>query len=93
VALRTTYTERIARQRERWAMNDRDRGKLPHGLCAECLLRGNLVNTGRTDGRIPWPRCRAIGARGGSGLLLAGELVAAVRRESAAAVAYWWGVS
>jgi len=67
--------------------------KLRRGRRATCLLRGDVIITGTSDGRIPWPRCRRIGARGGSGLLLAGELVEAVRRESAAAVCFWWGVS
>src|SRR5262249_28431489 len=60
-----------------------------------CLLRDcDVVITGWSDARIPWPRCRAVGTRGGgSGLLLDAELAAAVRHESAAAVMYWWGVS
>ena len=37
-----------------------------------CLYRnGDGVITGWTDGRIPWPRCRQLGTRGGgSGLLV-----------------------
>jgi hypothetical protein len=67
--------------------------KLRRGRRTTSLLRGDVVITGTSGGRIPWPRCRRIGARGGSGLLLAGDLVEAVRRESAAAVCFWWGVS
>jgi hypothetical protein len=53
-----------------------------------------VVVTSWTDAPIPWPRCRAAGTHGGgSGLLLAGDLVKAVRQESAAAVCHWWGVT
>jgi hypothetical protein len=54
-----------------------------------------VVITSITDARIPWPRCRAVeGSRGGgSGLWLAGDLAKAVRRESAAAVMFWWRAS
>jgi hypothetical protein len=41
-----------------------------------------------------WPRCRAFGTHGGgSGILVDHELARALRCESAAAVAYSWGVS
>jgi outer membrane lipoprotein-sorting protein len=53
-----------------------------------------VVVTGWSDGRISWPRCRALDSRGhGSGLLVDEELARAVRSESAAAVMYWWGIS
>src|SRR5437763_7296911 len=55
-----------------------------------CLYRDALVVvTAWSDGRIPWPRCRALGHRGGSGLLVEEELARAVRSESAAALCYW----
>jgi hypothetical protein len=82
-------------------MNDPDRQQLLHGPYeapplrrgdrVTCELRGDAIITSISAGRIPWPRCRGIGRRGGSGLLLAGGLVHAVRHESAA-VGYWWGV-
>jgi hypothetical protein len=85
-------------------MNHRDRIKLLFGpyqaprLCkgdkASCLYRDRDVKViGWTSARIPWPLCRAIGARGGWGLLVDEELARAIRQESAAAVAYWWGVN
>jgi hypothetical protein len=51
-----------------------------------------VVVTSWTDARISWPRCRAIGVRGGSGLLITKELVQALRTESSLASQYWWGV-
>src|SRR5262249_12034090 len=42
---------------------------------------------------IPWPRCRALGVRGGSGLLVTEELVRAVRSESSAGIQFWFGVT
>jgi len=82
-----------------------DRVKLLHGPYraprlrvgdrATCLLRDcDVVVTSWSDAPIPWPRCRALDSGGGgSGLLLAGDLGEAVRRESAAAVRHWWAVS
>src|SRR6187200_863296 len=64
------------------------------GDTATCLLRGgDVVITRWTAARIPWPRCRAIGNRGGSGLLLDEELARAARHESAAAIQHGWGVT
>jgi len=62
---------------------------------AACELRGPVVITRLSDGRIRWPRCRALRASrgGGAGLLLAGDLTRAVRQESATAVMFWFGVS
>lgn len=68
--------------------------RLQIGERTECLLRDRLVVvTSWTDAPISWPRCQPVGQRGGCGLLLAGDLVHAVRCESALAVGYWWGVS
>jgi hypothetical protein len=61
---------------------------------AFCVLRDcDVVITSISDARIPWPRCRAVDARGGSGLWLGGDLAKAVKCESAAAVKYWWRLS
>jgi hypothetical protein len=46
---------------------------------------------GTTDAPIRWPAC--AGLTGGLLPILTGDLTRAVRVESAAAVAYWWGVS
>lgn len=49
--------------------------------------------TSWTDAPVSWPRCNQLGVRGGSGLLVADELVRAVCTESAAAIKYHFGVS
>lgn len=59
-----------------------------------CLLRDcTVVVTSFSDAPISWPRYQPIDKRGGSGLLLAGDLVKAVWQESATAIGWWWGVS
>jgi hypothetical protein len=49
---------------------------LQRGRRATCLYRdADVVVTGMSDGRIPWPRCRALDSPGGgSGLLVDEEL-------------------
>jgi nucleotide-binding universal stress UspA family protein len=51
----------------------------------------DVIVTGYSDARIPWPVGRRPG-RGPRGLVLFGDLARAVRRESAQAVEYWFGV-
>jgi hypothetical protein len=68
--------------------------KLHKGDRTFCFLRGcDVVITYWSEAPISWPRCRAIGSRGGSGLLLDEELARAVRHESAAAIMHHWGVT
>jgi hypothetical protein len=51
------------------------------------------VVTTWSDPPISWPRCQPMGQRGGHGLLFEGQLIQAVRTESALAICFWWGVS
>jgi hypothetical protein len=62
---------------------------------SQCLYRdATVVSTRWTDAPLPWPRCRPLDSSGaGSGLLVDEELARAVRHESAAGVAFRWGVS
>ena len=61
-----------------------------YGDTVQCAIRGEVEAVGLTDAPIPWP----VGKRGrGRFLVLYADLARAVRRESALAVARWWGVS
>jgi hypothetical protein len=55
-------------------------------------VRGELRIVGITDARIPWPL--GVGARGGArSLVLFGDLVRAVQRESVYSICHWFGVN
>jgi transcriptional regulator with XRE-family HTH domain len=81
-------------------MKDEDRYKLYYGpyhppkvergqrLFDE--IRGTVVVGGYSDGKIVWPYAKRPGTRS---LIVCGDLVKAVLRESNQAVAHWWGVS
>lgn len=51
---------------------------------------GRVVVAGFTDAPLSWPRPRR---KGPPAPVLTGQLLDAIRQESAYAVAYWWGVS
>lgn len=51
--------------------------------------RGNVCVGGYSEGRIPWPRVKKTGT---ASLILCGDLVRAVKTESALAIKYWFGV-
>jgi hypothetical protein len=54
---------------------------------------GDVVVSGYTDARIPWPVGHPRGRGGFPALVVYGRLVQAVRRESNQAVCYWFGVT
>jgi hypothetical protein len=58
-----------------------------------CTIRGEVEVVGLAPGPIPWPVGRLHKGHRQRFLILCGALVLAVRRESAAAVGHWWGVS
>lgn len=60
------------------------------GYWLEDAIEGKVEVGGLTTAPIPWPRRRKTGK---ASLILCGDLVNAVRRESEVAVAHWWGVS
>ncbi len=69
------------------------RYRTPRFRCGDvvtCELRGEVKIVGLTAAHIPWPKCRP--GKRSRAIILCGALVEAVRRESAKAVAYWWGV-
>src|SRR6266851_1449136 len=83
-------------------MQERNRVKLLFGpyrmpRCAvgrllRCRIRGKVRVRGISDGPIQWPCTRKAGGGGKQSLILCGDLVRAVQRESEIAVAHWWGV-
>lgn len=81
-------------------MRPRDRVNLLHGPYPAparaagrklfCEIRGTVTVGGYSDGPIPWPRMKKPGS---ACLILCGDLVRAVLRESNQAVAHHFGVS
>lgn len=60
------------------------------GSWLTCEYRGLVQVGGWSGGPIPWPKKMKSGR---PSLILYGDLVSAVKKESEIAVAYWWGVS
>jgi hypothetical protein len=60
-----------------------------YGSNAQDEVRGDVTIVGLTDARIPWPIGKTTRAKS---LVVYKGLTKAIRRESAQAVAYWWGV-
>ena len=66
--------------------------RFTYGSVVQCEWRGEVVVTGLTDARIPWPVGRRQKERGTT-LVIYADLVTALRRESVSAICHWWGVS
>lgn len=62
------------------------------GQRVTCAVKGEVIVVGYADAPLRWPICRRVG-KGATGLLVAGDLLRALRRESRPAVAAAWGVS
>ena len=62
------------------------------GQTIECRVRGPVVVVGFAAGPLRWPLARRPCGRGTPFLVVCGDLVTAVQRESALAVGHWWGV-
>jgi hypothetical protein len=60
------------------------------GAKVQCAVRGQLRIMGVSDARIPWPI--GVGQSGPKSLVVCGDLVRAVRRESVYAICHWFGV-
>ena len=83
-------------------MNDAERFKLLHapyrpprcrvGGKLFCLVRGWVTVLQISAGPIPWPVAKGPGRGGRPSLVLCGDLVKAVTRESEIAVGHHWGV-
>ncbi|QDU18479.1 hypothetical protein [Urbifossiella limnaea] len=63
-----------------------------YGDAVMCEVRGEVLITGLTCARIPWPVGKRPASQGRALVVYAG-LAAAVRRESSAAVCFYWGVT
>src|SRR5262249_52021107 len=63
-----------------------------YGQVLPCAVRGPAIVCGLSAGRIPWPVGKRSPRSGARFLIITGGLAEAVRRESAIAVSYWWGV-
>ena len=56
-------------------------------------LRGKVPFGTFTNALIPWPKARRRGKSGSGGIVLCGDLLRALEKESIPAVSYYWGVS
>src|SRR5688572_11106364 len=61
------------------------------GKTLQCAIRGKVPVCAQSNGHIPWPISKVgIGVKM---LVICGDLLRALRRESVQAVAHWWGIT
>ena len=65
--------------------------RFKYGDVVSCAIFGDVKIVGLTDARIPWPKGRS-GKCARHVIALYGDLAEAVKRESAQAIRYWFGV-
>jgi hypothetical protein len=61
-----------------------------YGDVVTCAILGDVRIVGLTNARIPWPKARS--EKRARAIVLYGALAEAVKRESAQAIRYWFGV-
>ena len=83
-------------------LRDEERYRLLYGPYEPPLVkRGFLVDAVRgrvpfgtfTNALIPWPKFKRHGKSGSGGIVLCGDLIRALEKESAPAISHFWGVS
>jgi len=63
------------------------------GQIVECEVRGKVCIVKLSDSPIPWPSAKKPGRPGRSAPVVFRDLAKAIRKESAVAVCFWWGVT
>jgi hypothetical protein len=93
---------RAARRKRPVLLRDEERYRLLYGPYEPPLVkRGFLVDAVRgkvpfrtfTNALIPWPKFKRQGKSGSGGIVLCGDLIRALEKESAPAISHFWGVS
>jgi hypothetical protein len=73
-------------------LNKYETPRFTYGDVVPCARRGDVRIVGLSSAPIPWPIGQTLPKGRGRSLVLYGDLARAVRRESAEAVAFWFGV-
>src|SRR5688572_17547996 len=83
-------------------LRDEDRYRLLDGPYEPPLVKGGfLVDAVRgrvpfgtfTNALIPWPKAKRHGRGGSGGIVLCGDLIRALEKESGPAICHFWGVA
>lgn len=93
---------RVKRPKQPVLLRDEERYRLLYGPYEPPLVkRGFLVDAVRgkvrfgtfTNALIPWPKSKRRGKSGSGGIVLCGDLLRALEKESIPAISHHWGVS